>query len=63
MRRIYDVLGRELTPVAEDKMRRWTEDNAREKRASHAYTLEQFGLSEASIARDYRNYRERYILS
>jgi hypothetical protein len=63
VRRIYAFLGRELTPVAEDKMRRWTEDNAREKRAPHEYTLEQFGLSEQSIARDYRNYRERYILS
>jgi hypothetical protein len=62
VRRIFGLLGRELTPVAEEKMRRWTEDNAREKRAPHEYTLEQFGLSEASIARDYRNYRERYIL-
>ncbi len=62
VRRIYAFLGRELTPVAEDKMRRWTGENAREKRASHAYTLEQFGLSEASIARAFRSYRERYIL-
>jgi hypothetical protein len=63
VQRIYDFLGRELTPVAAEKMRRWSEENAREKRASHAYTLEQFGLSEESIARDFRNYRERYILS
>jgi hypothetical protein len=61
VRRIYGAIGRELTPIAEDKMRRWTGDNAREKRAPHEYTLEQFGLSEASIARDYRAYRERYI--
>ncbi len=63
VRRIYDWLGRELTPLAADQMRRWTEENAREKRAAHAYTLEQFGLSEASIARDFHNYRERTILS
>ncbi|MAE94056.1 MAG: sulfotransferase [Deltaproteobacteria bacterium] len=59
--RVYEFLGRELTPIAEEKMRQWTEANAREKRASHAYTLEQFGLSEASIARDFAAYRQRYI--
>ena len=57
----YAFLGRELTPVAEEKMRKWTEDNAREKRAAHAYTLEQFGLSEAGLARDFAGYRERYL--
>lgn len=63
VRRIYNFIGKRLTPVAEDKMQRWTEENAREKRASHAYSLEQFGLDEDSIARDFAGYRERYILS
>jgi hypothetical protein len=63
VRRIYDFIGKELTPIAEDEMRQWTEENAREKRAAHAYSLEQFGLDEASIARDFAAYRERYILS
>lgn len=60
VRRIYAFLDRELSPVAEDRMRTWTEQNAREKRAAHAYTLEQFGLSEASIARDFARYRDRF---
>ncbi len=59
--RIYEFLGRELSPVAEEKMRQWTEDNAREKRAAHAYSLEQFGLTEASLARDFAPYRSRYL--
>ena len=59
--KIYAFLGRELTPVAEEKMRAWTEANAREKRATHAYSLEQFGLSEASIARDFAAYRDRFV--
>lgn len=61
--KVYDFLSRPLTPIAEDKMRKWTEDNAREKRPPHEYTLEKFGLTEQGIARDFSEYRERYILS
>ena len=61
--KVYEFLDRPLTPVAEDKMRTWTEDNAREKRPPHEYTLEKFGLTEQGIARDFSEYRERYILS
>ncbi|MBW2392765.1 MAG: sulfotransferase [Deltaproteobacteria bacterium] len=58
--RIYAALGRELTPIAEGQMRAWTEQNAREKRAAHTYSLEQFGLSEAGVARDFASYRARF---
>lgn len=61
--RIYEQLGRELTPIAADKMKRWTEENAREKRASHAYTLEQFGLTEEGLAEEFSDYRAKYVLS
>ena len=60
--KVYDFLHRSLTPIAEDKMRKWTEDNAREKRPPHEYTLDKFGLTEEGIARDFSEYRERYIL-
>jgi hypothetical protein len=63
VRRVYESVGRELTSIAEEKMRHWTEENARDKRATHAYTLERFGLSEETIAADFARYRERYILS
>jgi hypothetical protein len=59
--RIYDFVGKSLTPFAEDQMRQWKEDNSREKRPPHAYTLEKFGLSEAGIERDFGDYRERYV--
>ena len=62
VRRVYAAIGKELTPIAADKMRQWTEDNAREKRAPHAYSLEKFGLTEEGIARLFATYRERYIL-
>lgn len=61
--KVYAFLDRPLTPIAEDKMRKWTEDNAREKRPPHEYTLEKFGLTEEGIARDFSEYRERHILS
>ncbi len=63
VRRIYEMLGRELQPIAEEKMKRHTEDNAREKRAPHAYSLEQFGLTEEGLAKEFVDYREKYILS
>lgn len=59
--RIYEFLDKPLTPFAEDQMRQWSEDNAREKRPPHEYTLEKFGLSEAGIERDFGAYRERYV--
>lgn len=62
VRTIYDWLGRELTPVAEEKMKHHAEENAREKRAAHAYSLEQFGLSKEALASEFADYRERYIL-
>jgi hypothetical protein len=60
IRRIYAFAGMELTSDAEAGMRRWAADNAREKRAAHSYTLEQFGLTEAGIRRDFAAYRERF---
>ncbi len=59
--RIYEFLGKPLTAFAEDEMRRWTADNAREKRPPHEYTLEKFGLSEEQIERDFGAYRRRYV--
>ena len=41
---------------------RWLGENARDKRAAHHYTLEQFGLSEAGLEKDFQAYRERFIL-
>ena len=61
--RIYAWLDVPLTPDAERAMREWLSDNARDKRAPHAYTLEEFGYTEAGLAADFAEYRDRHILS
>ncbi len=63
VRRIYAFVGRELSPVAEERMRRWMRDNAREKRAPHEYSMDTFGFTREQIERDFAGYRERFILS
>mgnify|MGYP001825817247 CR=1 FL=1 len=63
LRRIYDEIGRELTPEAEAAMKAWLRDNAREKRPAHRYTLEQFGLTREHVESTFSEYRERFILS
>jgi energy-converting hydrogenase Eha subunit C len=60
--RIYAWLDIPLTPDAERAMNAWLLDNARDKRARHTYTLEEFGYSEAGLAADFAEYRERHIL-
>ncbi|WP_207886572.1 sulfotransferase [Pseudomonas sp. 30_B] len=59
--RIYAFAGLDLTPDSRAAMQRWLADNGREKRAAHQYSAEQFGLDEATLARDYADYRRRHI--
>lgn len=61
VRRIYAFAGMPLTPEAVQCMREWAVENARDRRPVHRYTLEQFGMSEASLARDFAEYRERFL--
>ena len=62
LRRVYDRIGRTLTPEAERAMEQWLRDNAREKRPPHEYTLEKFGLTREGIEKEFAAYRERFIL-
>lgn len=59
--RIYAFAGLDLTPDCRAAMQRWLADNGREKRAAHQYSAEQFGLDEATLERDYAEYRRRHI--
>ena len=43
-------------------MRAFMATNPREGRPPHQYTLEEFGLTAEGIARDFAEYRERFIL-
>ena len=61
-RPVLAKLGVEMTPEVEDGMKEWLQENARDKRAAHHYTLEQFGLSEPELEADFKSYRERFIL-
>ncbi len=62
IRRLYDFVGIDLTDDARAEMERWREMNRREARPTHQYTLEEYGFTEESLAADFREYRERYIL-
>ena len=61
-RPVLERLGVPITPDVEVHMQEWLAENARDKRAAHHYTLEQFGLSEAELEKDFKAYRERFIL-
>lgn len=61
IRRVYDFVDLEFTPEARAAMQRWQIENKRDKRPSHDYRLEDFGLSEAGIRRDFARYREHFI--
>jgi len=62
VRRIYEFIGFPLPALAENAMRDFVARNPREKRPPHHYTLAQFGLTEPGIARDFAEYRRRFIL-
>ncbi len=59
---VYRGVGLKISGAARGEMTRWREENRREQRAAHEYALEQFGFTEAQIAKDFAEYRERYIL-
>jgi len=55
-------LGIEMTPAVERAMQEWLDENARDKRAAHHYTLEQFGLTDEGLHQDFASYRSKFIL-
>ncbi|MGF6395094.1 sulfotransferase family protein [Pseudomonas plecoglossicida] len=59
--RIYQFAGLDLSEPVREAITRWLADNGREKRASHQYSPEQFGLSDAILQRDYAEYRARHL--
>ncbi len=60
MRRIYDFLGLTLEPGTAAAMNRWRGANPKDKRGSHRYRAEDFGLSGEALDRDFAPYREHY---
>ena len=61
-RPVMAKLGIPMSPEAEAAMTEWLGENAREKRAAHHYTLEQFGLTPEVLEADFASYRKSFIL-
>jgi len=60
VRGIYSWVSMTLEPAVEEMMRKWLDAHAGAKPGFHRYALEDFGLTEDMIRRDYREYMERY---
>ena len=60
-RRVLERLGAQMTPDIETAMQEWLVENAREKRAAHHYTLEEFGLSKEELDKDFAAYKARFL--
>jgi hypothetical protein len=61
IRRIYDFIGMDLTDEARQEMNAWLDFNRRELRPAHAYTLDEFGFTEAGLKARFERYRNRFI--
>jgi hypothetical protein len=59
VRRIYDKVGRELTPESEAAMRAHTADHVQGRYGRHTYSLAEFGLDRAFIDERLGDYWER----
>jgi hypothetical protein len=62
VRAIYDFAGLSLPGDIEARMRQHLEQNRRDQRPAHDYSLDHYGLSAAQIERDFAAYRQRFIL-
>ncbi|MBJ19793.1 MAG: hypothetical protein CL933_10265 [Deltaproteobacteria bacterium] len=63
LERIYDWLGAPFPSRTRSALEIWLVRNAREKRPAHRYCLEDFGLEEGDLKRQFADYRECFILS
>ncbi|MCY1530209.1 Sulfotransferase family protein [compost metagenome] len=61
LEKIYAFANLPFTEHARADAERWLAQNGREKRASHDYSLERFGLSAAQMAEDYAEYHARHL--
>lgn len=53
---IYQRFGWILSENAEERMKKFLAQNPKDKHGAHNYTLEQFGLTEEGIEKQYNNY-------
>ncbi|PRA29823.1 sulfotransferase family protein [Pseudomonas poae] len=61
LEQVYAFANLPFTDKARADAQSWLSQNSREKRASHDYSLERFGLNEVQMTQDYREYRTRHL--
>ena len=61
LEKVYAFANLPFTDQARADAQAWLSNNSREKRASHDYSLERFGLSETQMQQDYAEYRARHL--
>lgn len=61
--RVMEKIGLPVDAAAGQALRAWVDANPRDKRASHRYTPEMFGLTEAGLKADYGFYRDAFGFS
>jgi hypothetical protein len=59
--RVLDAIGVTRDARIDAVLSEFLEGNKREQRPLHDYSLARFGLDEAEIAREFADYRARYI--
>lgn len=60
VRRVFSDLGEPMTPEAEERIAQWSRANARDKRPTHQYSLERFGLTAAGLSEAFAEYRSAF---
>jgi hypothetical protein len=58
---IYSAIGLQLTDQARQAMDQWRQDNPRDARPPHEYTMDEFGFTEQQLADQFKEYRQRYV--
>jgi len=60
-RRVMERLNVPMSDAVEAAMTEWLEENSRDKRAAHHYTLEEFGLTKEELEHDFAAYKARFL--
>jgi len=60
VRKVYAWLGDDLTPDVERRMRGWLDENPQGKWVTHAYALDQFGMTADDLRPYFADYLSRY---
>ncbi len=61
VRMVLDKLGVDTSSEIDRHISDWLEENAREKRAAHKYSMEEFGLTEDKIKNDFAFYTAQFL--